>query len=155
MACFHHVAQFLEMLCAAGGRAVREFRQPPFTAEVDVLDLDIGKSLLRIGEEDIDPRVAPVSLLPLDEGIAIEVADLPGEDRLFGEPVRQPRIDADQRSVRSTISSMWRYLRVGLSCSESQIAEPGVVSPRIEPVFGHEPVSGVPSASTASKRKRL
>ena len=69
----------------------------------------------------------------------------------FGRPVLMPT----SVPSASTISSMCRYLRVGDSCSDSQIGDPGVVRPRIDPVFGQEPVIRVPSARSASKRKRL
>ena len=36
----------------------------------------------------------------------------------------------------STSSQVWRYLRVGLSLSDSHTREPGAVRPIIEPVLG-------------------
>ena len=55
----------------------------------------------------------------------------------------------------SIISQVWRYLRVGLSLSDSQTTDPGAVSPSIEPVFGHAAVTASPLSSSTSARKRL
>jgi hypothetical protein len=54
----------------------------------------------------------------------------------------------------STISHVWRYLRVALSLSESHTRLPGSQQPRSEPVLGHAAVT-TPSASCTSARKRL
>jgi hypothetical protein len=71
---------------------------------------------------------------------------------LFGRPVLTPtRVPS-----ASTISSVWAYLRFGLSDVDSQTREPGSVSPIIEPVFGTaQVISSPPSSRTISARKRL
>lgn len=118
-----------------------------------VLDFDIGTAALGIAEENVDARVASVFLLACTMLIGMQVGNEPQPDGFFrkGRPVLMPTMVPSA----STISSMWRYFRVGLSCSDIQMREPGVVSPRIDPVLGQDPVMAVPSGNRASKRKRL
>ena len=54
----------------------------------------------------------------------------------------------------STISQVWRYLRVALSLSDSHTRLPGSQQPMSEPVFGQAAVT-TPSGSWMSARKRL
>ncbi len=55
----------------------------------------------------------------------------------------------------STSSQVKRYLRVGLSLSDSHTGKPGAVRPSIEPVLGQVAVMSRPSSSRTSARKRL
>jgi hypothetical protein len=55
----------------------------------------------------------------------------------------------------STSSSVCASLRFGSSERESQAGRPGVFSPSMAPGFGQWAVTGVPSSSTTSAKKRL
>src|SRR5262249_40543428 len=91
--------------------------------------------------------------------------------RLGHQLVGVARVNADQQrtlaEVGLTSSQVKRYLRVGLSLSDSQTAGPGAgspsiapgvggaVSPSIERVWGQVAVMSRPSSSLTSARKRL
>ena len=58
MAFGNHIGHFIEVLCPACGDGIGEFGKTwnVFIAfEVDVLDLDITKAAVRIGQQDINP----------------------------------------------------------------------------------------------------
>ncbi len=73
----------------------------------------------------------------------------------FGRPVLIPTMVGPAPASCSTISQVWRYLRVGLSLSDSQMLAPGVTRPFIEPVLAHVAVMVLPSSSSTSHKKRL
>ena len=74
---------------------------------------------------------------------------------LLGRPVLMPTSSGPLPRSASTSSQVKRYLRVGLSLSDSQTIEPGAVRPSIEPVLGQVAVMSRPSSSLTSARKRL
>ncbi len=92
--------------------------------------------------------------------IARKLRDGAGRDGLCDEPIGVVGVDADEalrrrRGPASTSSQVWRYLRVGLSLSESHTPKPGSASPIMEPVFGHVAVTVSPLSRATSARKRL
>ncbi len=74
---------------------------------------------------------------------------------LLGWPVLMPTSVGPCPRSASTSSQVKRYLRVGLSLSESHTTEPGAVSPIMEPVLGQVAVIRRPSSRRTSARKRL
>ena len=64
----NHIGHFIQMLCPACGDGIGEFGKTwnlVIAFEVDILDLDITKALVRIGQQDIDPGILAVFMLGL------------------------------------------------------------------------------------------
>ena len=74
---------------------------------------------------------------------------------LLGWPVLMPTSVGPLPRSASTSSQVWRYLRVGLSLSESHTTAPGTARPIMEPVLGQVAVTSWPSSRRTSARKRL
>ena len=85
----------------------------------------------------------------------MRLAAIASATSLLGWPVLMPTSIGPLPRSASTSSQVWRYLRVGLSLSDSHTAEPGAVSPSMEPVLGQVAVTTRPSSSRTSARKRL
>ncbi|MNI07819.1 hypothetical protein D3C73_608340 [compost metagenome] len=61
---FRHVAKFFQMLGAALGDRIGKFGQSRLPTEMDVLHLHIGIRQAVAFQQEIDPRIAAVFLLP-------------------------------------------------------------------------------------------
>ncbi len=133
---------------------VREFGRDADRAEMDVLHLDIGEALFRITEQNIYPGVAAVLC---SRGACRRCEDRPlsGHDRLFGDPVRQSGVDADQRAVR--LDDL-QHVAI-LACRDCRVPRARPASPvwfsHASSRYRHEPVIAVHRPELASNRKRL
>ena len=127
-----HVGELAQMLGAALGHAIGELGQARLAHQVHVLDLDVAGPLRGHSSRMSMRLLHAVFHLAPQAGVAARAprcvpAAMASLTSLLGWPVLMPtRVGPCPRSA-STISQVWRYLRVGLSLSESQTVSPGRV----------------------------
>ena len=122
----------------------------------------LGKVTIAITRVAETPVVVPRPsasrrIVPYPESSPMTPASMASATRRLGSPVLMPTMTPRRLPAgrASTISQVWRYLRVGESLSESQTRLPGSQQPSIEPVLGQAAVMTPPLSSSMSARKRL
>ena len=117
------------MLRAARGHAVGELGGRA-ALQVDVLDLDIaGRPVLRF-EQEVHARARPVGDFAADRVVAGQWRDRAGLDRLGGESVRPPGVDAHQALADSHHLPAEGELPLGVRGGREPGLQPLVDKPR-------------------------
>src|ERR1041385_5262935 len=137
VALLDHVAKLFEVLGAALGLGVGEFRHARRAHQMHVLDLDIARRALCAFAEEIHARVLAILSLAANDVVAGKLRDRAQREGRSDQRIGMCGVGADQLMPAAESTSISSQLcdsfRFGLSDFDSHTREPGSASPIIEP----------------------